>query len=83
MFSEVNDAYSKLFGEVHPSTVNTLINLATVLKDLKEYEESVPIYEKAIEARKQLEGEDSLNYAMSKAMAAGAYRELGEFEKAD
>ena len=52
MFLEVNDAYVKLFGEVHPSTVNTLINLATVMKDLHEYEESIPLYEKAIEVRK-------------------------------
>lgn len=30
-----------------------------------------------------MEGENSLNYAMAKAMAAGSYRELGDFEKAD
>jgi hypothetical protein len=46
---------------------------------LHEYEASIPLYEKAIEARKVLEGENSMNYAMAKAMAAGAYREIGNF----
>lgn len=30
-----------------------------------------------------LEGEDSINYAMAKAMASGAYRELGQYDIAD
>jgi tetratricopeptide (TPR) repeat protein len=57
--------------------------LATVHKDLHEYEQSIPLYEKAIEARAKLEGENSMNYAMAKAMAAGAYREVGKYEIAD
>jgi hypothetical protein len=60
-----------------------LINLATVHKDLKEFDLSIPLYEKAIEGRRQLEGENSMNYAMAKAMAAGSYRELGKFDVAD
>ena len=60
-----------------------MINFATVLKDLQEYAQSIPIYEKAIEARKQIEGENSMNYAMAKAMAAGSYRELGQFDIAE
>ena len=52
-------------------------------KDLKEYEKSLIYYEKAIEGRRQIEGEGSLNYAMAKAMAAGSYRELGEYQKSD
>ena len=54
-----------------------------MLKDLKLYEEAIPIYEKAIEGRKIAEGDSSLNYAMAKAMAAGAYRDAGKYEKAD
>ena len=41
------------------------------------------MYEKAIEARKRLEGENSLNYALVLAMAAGSYRDTGNFAKAD
>ena len=52
-------------------------------KDLHEYEESIPLYEKAIETREKLEGADSLNYAMAKAMAAGSYREIGKFDIAE
>jgi len=57
--------------------VNAQINLATVLKDLKRFDDAIPIYEKALEGRKVSEGESSLNFAMAKAMAAGAYRDAG------
>jgi tetratricopeptide (TPR) repeat protein len=83
MFKHVYENYSKIYGENHTSTVNCLINLATIHKDLQEHDLAVPLYEKAIEARKVLEGEDSVNYAMVKAMASGAYRELGKYEIAD
>lgn len=79
----MNEKYTKIYGEHHQSTINSLINLATVHKDLHEYDLAIPLYEKAIEGRKVLEGEDSLNYAMAKAMASGAYRELGKFDVAD
>ena len=36
-----------------------------------------------MEGRKQLEGDASINYAMAKAMAAGAYRDIGQYETAD
>ena len=83
LFIEVNKSYEELYGPYHPSTVNSLINLATVHKDLQEYEASIPLYEKAIEARKVLEGENSMNFAMAKAMAAGAYREVGNYAKSE
>ena len=83
LFTEVNAKYEELYGLHHPSTVNSLINLATVHKDLHEYEASIPLYERAIEARRVLEGDNSMNYAMAKAMAAGAYREVGNFQKAE
>lgn len=83
MFSKVHESYKSIYGNVHPSTVNALINLATVHKDLQEYDLAVPLYEEAMEGRRQLEGENSMSYAMVKAMAAGAYRELGQYEKAD
>ena len=83
LFKQVNESYETLYGLYHPSTVNSLINLATVHKDLHEYELAAPLYEKAIEARIKLEGENSMNVAMGKAMAAGAYREMGKFEIAD
>ena len=57
--------------------MNAQINLATVLKDLKRFDDAIPIYEKALEGRKVSEGESSLNFAMAKAMAAGAYRDAG------
>lgn len=50
---------------------------------MKLFEESIPIFEQAIEGRKLTEGENSINYAMAKAMAAGAYRDSGDYEKAD
>ena len=83
MFKSVNEKYSLLYGDLHPSSINSLINLATVCKDLNEFEEAIPIYEKALESRKAVDGEDSVNYALTKAMAAGAYRDSGKFEVAD
>jgi len=68
---------------MHQSTLNAMINLATVHKDLGEHDHAVKHYEIAIMGRKETEGEDSVNYAMALAMAAGAYRELGNFEKSE
>jgi tetratricopeptide (TPR) repeat protein len=62
------------------STINAMINLATIHKDLKEFDLAVKLYEKAIEGRKETEGDNSVNYAMSMAMAAGAYRELNQYD---
>lgn len=53
------------------------------MKDLHEYEQAISIFEKAIEGRKATEGDNSINYSMAKAMAAGAYRECGQYETAD
>lgn len=75
--------YEKFYGENHPSHINALINLASVMKDLKENEEAIPIYERAIQGRLVTEGDSSVNYAMVKAMAAGAYRDAGHFDTAD
>ena len=36
-----------------------------------------------MEGRKQLVGDASIYYAMAKAMAAGAYRDIGQYETAD
>ena len=83
MFQEVFGAYVGIYGEQHPSTINSLINLATVHKDLNEFDHAVRLYEKAIEGRRVTEGENTINYAMVKAMAAGAYRELGDFKKSE
>lgn len=52
-------------------------------KDLKEFDIAVKLYEKAIEGRKVTEGDNSVNYAMATAMAAGSYRELGDLEKSE
>jgi len=71
------EQYTIFYGEHHQSTVNAQINLATVLKDLQLFDEAIPVFEKAIEGRKVSEGDSSLNYAMAKAMAAGAYRDAG------
>ena len=57
-----------------------MINLATIHKDLHEYDQAVTLYEEAIIGRGVTEGESSVNYAMVKAMAAGAYRELGNYD---
>lgn len=83
IFEKVIEKYTLFYGENHPSTINSLINLGAVLKDLKENEEAIPVFERAIKGRKETEGEDSVNYAMAKAMAAGAYRDAGNFETAD
>ena len=83
IFARVVAKYEEFYGEFHPSHINALINLGSVMKDLKEYEEAIPVFEKAIEGRKLTEGENSINYAMVKAMAAGAYREFGLYDKAD
>jgi len=32
MFKEVFKAYTQIYGESHPSTINTMINLGTTLR---------------------------------------------------
>jgi len=83
IFKKVVERYQAFYGDHHPSTINALINLGTCLKDLKQFEEALPIYERAIEGRRVTEGENSINFAMAKAMAAGAYRDIGDYDKAD
>lgn len=83
MFSFVNQSYLEIYGENHPSSVNTLINLAAIHKDMREFEQAIPLFEKAIEARKVMEGEGSLNYGMALAMASGCYREIEKYDVAD
>lgn len=74
IFSSVYNKYMKMFGINHPSTISVCINLATVLRDLEDYEQSISYYEKAIQARKTIEGDSSPNYALVLGMCAGAYR---------
>lgn len=83
MFSETHYAYTQIYGQHHPSTINSLINLATVHKDLHEHDIAAELFEQAIVGRRETEGEDSVNYAMVKAMAAGSYRELGQYAKSE
>jgi tetratricopeptide (TPR) repeat protein len=83
MFQVVFSAYVDIYGENHPSTINSLINLATTHKDLNEHDHAVRLYEKAINGRRVTEGENTVNYAMVKAMAAGSYRDLGDFAKSE
>ena len=83
MFAEVVVAYTHIYGEMNQSTVNAMINLATVHKDLKEFDIAAQLYEKTIIGRKETEGENSVNYAMAMAMAAGAYREIDQLDKAE
>jgi len=59
IFDAVLDQYISIFGEHHPSTVNCMVNLATVLKDLQRFDESVKVYEQALEGRKATDGEES------------------------
>jgi tetratricopeptide (TPR) repeat protein len=83
IFIRVCAKYEEFYGPEHPSTINSLFNYAVVLKDLKEYEASVPIFERVIEARKHINGENSVEYAMSKATLASSLRELGQYDRAD
>ena len=53
------------------------------MKDLKLHAEAIQVFERALEGRKQTEGDKSLNFAMCKAMAAGAYRDSGDYDTAD
>jgi tetratricopeptide (TPR) repeat protein len=83
MFKRCIEKYALFYGEQHPSYINALINLASVHKDLGENKEAIPLYEKAIEGRIAVEGPDSTQVAMAKAMAAGAYRDCEQYDKAD
>jgi len=57
IFERVVAKYEEFYGPNHPSVINALINLGAVMKDLKENEEAIPVFEKAIEGRKQTEGD--------------------------
>ena len=52
------------------------------MRDLAQYEDAISAYEKAMEARAELEGKESMNYALTLSMCAGAFRELQKYDKA-
>ncbi len=52
IFERVVVKYEEFYGPNHPSVINALINLGAVMKDLKENEQAIPIFERAIEGRK-------------------------------
>jgi tetratricopeptide (TPR) repeat protein len=83
LFEKTLPAYQAIYGDEHAKTINVLINLGAVLKDLQEFEKAVEVFEKAIEGRLKTDGESSTGYMMAKAMAAGAYRDMGQYDKAD
>ena len=57
MFRDVYETYCVVHGEHHTSTLNTLINVATTYRDLKENEKAAELYEKAIIGREATEGD--------------------------
>ena len=83
MFTEVYSAYMQIYGQNNNSTINVLINLASTMKDLEEYDEAIKHYEVAMEARRETSGEESVEYAMALTMTSVCYRELGKYDVAD
>jgi len=81
LFSVYNK-YCKLLTKAHPSTISACVNVATVLRDLEDYDQSVKYYEEAIEMRKQTVGDQHPEYAMVLGMSAGAYRKKGDTQTA-
>jgi tetratricopeptide (TPR) repeat protein len=49
---------------------------------MKDFNDAIPLYEEAIRQREATEGVGSLNYHLTRSMAAGAYRDSGKPEKA-
>ena len=82
LLSSVYNRYSKMLGKDHPSTISACINVATVLRDLKDYPQSVKYFEEALQARLSSEGEDSPNYGILLGMSAGSYRLNGDTKTA-
>lgn len=82
MFGVCLEAYTEMLGEEHSSTINCLSNLAAVERDLRNFTEAIRLFERAVALRKEHQGEDSKDYYLTLSMAAGAYRENGNPEKA-
>jgi tetratricopeptide (TPR) repeat protein len=72
----VYNKYTSMLGTNNPSTISACVNVATVLRDLKDYKQSIKYYEEAKQARIETVGESHPDYAMVLGMSAGKFMNL-------
>jgi len=56
LLEEVFRLNMNILGEDHPHTIRNLLNLAGILKDMKEYDQAIDKYEKGIQLSKRING---------------------------
>ncbi len=72
----------RIYGEKHPAYATSLNNLAYVYDEMGRYEKALPLYQQALQIRKEVFGERHQNYAASLNNLAYVYDMIGSYKKA-
>jgi tetratricopeptide (TPR) repeat protein/CHAT domain-containing protein len=80
---DVLEIRRKALGEKHPSTAESLNNLAGLYLSRGDFAKAEPLYQQALAIERQVFGENHPNTAMILLNLAGLYRLMGEYAKAE
>ena len=72
-----------MLGEQHPDFATSLNNLAVLYYATGRYEQAEPLYQQALEIRRQVLGEQHPDFASSLNNLAGLYDSTGRYEQAE
>lgn len=75
------EIYTKLFGSKHPSLAGVFIAFAMLMRDLKNFDKALILYNDALEIRRSTYGEEHINSILVYTTIAGLYLEMGDFDK--
>lgn len=79
----VVQGYNELFGSKHISTIRVMQNLATLYKDMKEYDKSIKLFEDIIKLRHQVAPEDVTEIAFCKMGLSTCLREFKKYKESE
>ena len=77
LYQEALRIRQEVLGTVHPSTAQSLNNLATLYYRLGQYEQSIKLFKKSIDVKTQLYGDESTDIAESRNNIAMLYMAAG------
>ena len=81
-YQELYDLFKCELGEKHPTTLNSLNNLAIFYSDLGDYNKACELQNEVYNARKEILGEKHPDTLTSLNNLANSYSDLGDYNKA-
>ena len=71
-----------MLGSEHPDFATTLDNLATLYREIGDYEKALPLYQRALDIREKVLGSEHPDFATTLDNLAGLYENMGAYTKA-